>query len=52
MEIPISGPHGKATILLDAHKVYGAWMFTTLEVHFAGQSEIVKLLKSAPGSGR
>ena len=52
MEIPISGPRGKATILLDARKLYGAWMFTTLEVHFAGKFEVVNLLKSAPGSGR
>jgi hypothetical protein len=52
MEIPISGPRGKATILLDARKLYGAWMFNTLEVHFEGKSEVVNLLKSAPGLGR
>jgi len=48
MSIPITGPHGKATIILDARKVGGAWVFRTLCVQFDGQSGTVNLLEGAP----
>jgi hypothetical protein len=52
MEIPVSGPRGKATIILDAHKVDGTWVFRTLEVQFDGQSGTVNLLEGEPASER
>jgi hypothetical protein len=48
MEIPLTGPRGKATIVLDASKVDGKWAFRMLEVQFEGQSNVVNLLKEAP----
>jgi len=50
MTIPVAGPRGKATIVLDARKVDGAWMFRTLVVQFEGQSDAVNLLEGAPAS--
>ncbi len=48
MNIPITGPRGKATIVLDARKVHGAWVFRTLYVGFDAQPGTVNLLDSAP----
>jgi hypothetical protein len=50
MRIPITGPHGKATIVLDARKVGGTWAFRTLEVQFEGRSDVVNLLEVAPAA--
>jgi hypothetical protein len=50
MKIPVTGPRGKATIVLDARKVDGAWVFRTLVVQFEGQSDIVNLLDGGPAS--
>ncbi len=47
MKIPVTGPRGKANIVLDAHKVDGTWIFRTLEVQFEGQTEVVNLLDRA-----
>jgi hypothetical protein len=52
MKIPITGPRGKATILLDTRKADGAWVFRTLEVQFEGQSDAVDLLESTPAADR
>ena len=52
MRIPVTGPRGQATIVLDARKVDGAWVFRTLEVEFEGQSDVVNLLEGAPASER
>ena len=52
MAIPITGPRGKATILLDARKVDGGWVFRTLDVQFEGHSDSVSLLESTPASDR
>jgi hypothetical protein len=32
MNIPVTGPRGKATVILDARKVDGEWVFRTLYV--------------------
>jgi hypothetical protein len=48
IKIPITGPRGKATIVLDARKVDGAWVFRTLRVQFGGQLDTVDLLASTP----
>ena len=47
MNIPITGPRGKATIVLDARKVHGAWVFRSLYVGFDGQPGTVNLLDGA-----
>ena len=52
MAIPITGPRGKATILLDARKVDGGWVFRTLDVQFEGHLDSVSLLESTPASDR
>ncbi len=52
MRIPITGPRGKAAIVLDARKVDGTWVFRSLEVQFEGQSDTVNLLEGAPASER
>jgi hypothetical protein len=44
MRIPITGPRGKGSIVLDARKVDGTWIFRTLEVQIEGQSDVVNLL--------
>lgn len=48
MNIPVTGPRGKATIVLDARKVDGAWVFRTLYVQFDHQSGTVNLLEGSP----
>jgi len=48
MRIPVEGPRGKATIVLDAQKIDGTWVFRTLEVEFKGQPDAVNLLQEAP----
>lgn len=48
MNIPVTGPRGKATIVLDARKVEGAWIFRTLCVRFDDQSGTVNLLEATP----
>jgi hypothetical protein len=50
MAIPVTGPRGKATIVLNARKVGGAWVFRTLCVQFDGQSGAVNLLEGVPGN--
>lgn len=52
MAIPVTGPRGKATIVLDARKVGGAWVFRTLCVQFNGQSGTVNLLEGAPANAQ
>jgi hypothetical protein len=51
MEIPVTGPHGKATISLEARKVAGTWRFSTLQVQLEGQSDSVNLLAGDEGAG-
>ena len=48
MNIPITGSRGKATVILDARKVDGAWVFRTLYVQFDSPSGTVNLLEDAP----
>jgi Cytochrome oxidase complex assembly protein 1 len=43
LEIPISGPKGKADIYLEARKSSGVWSFSTLNVTVAGQPETIEL---------
>jgi Cytochrome oxidase complex assembly protein 1 len=47
MEIPVTGPRGKAAIVFDARKTAGTWVFRTLYVQFEGQSGTVNLLEDA-----
>jgi len=44
MEIPVTGPRGRATINLDAHKVEGTWQFETLEIESENESRWINLL--------
>ena len=48
MEIPVTGPRGKAVISLDAQKVAGIWQFRKLEIQFEGQADSINLLNSDP----
>lgn len=43
LEIPISGPQGKARIYVDAAKSGGRWTFSILEVAVAGRPERIDL---------
>ena len=46
LAIPVTGPRGRATVILEASKVSGSWVFRTLEVQVEGQSERVNLLEA------
>lgn len=48
MNIPVTGPRGKGTIVLKAHKLNGAWVFRTLYLQLDGQSGTVNLIASPP----
>ncbi len=44
LAIPISGPKGKATIYLEAHKSAGEWSFSKLVVELKGSNRRINLL--------
>lgn len=48
LRIPVSGPKGKGTIMLDGKRRAGHWEFDTLEVDVAGSSEPIDLLEKPP----
>jgi Cytochrome oxidase complex assembly protein 1 len=48
LRIPISGPKGKGTIVLEGKRSEGHWNFETLEVDVAGSSEPINLLEESP----
>jgi hypothetical protein len=50
LEIPVTGPRGKATMRLDAHKVEGTWQFDTLEIEFEEESRWINLLDQGGNS--
>jgi hypothetical protein len=50
IEIPISGPSGKATLYAVARKSAGVWKFNTLDVVFAGDARRMSLLNQNEGS--
>jgi len=52
MEIPVTGPRGKATIRLDASKASGTWHFSVLEIEFEGQTRWLDLLDSSESTGQ
>ncbi len=41
----VSGPKGKGTIYVDAHKASGVWVFDTLEAEVDGKSGRISLAK-------
>lgn len=45
LQIPVSGPKGKGTIVLDGKRRAGHWEFDTLELDVAGSSESIDLLE-------
>jgi hypothetical protein len=51
MQIPITGPKGKATLYFVAGKKLGQWTFTALQVEFASTGSRINLLAAAPDSG-
>lgn len=44
LEIPISGPNGKATLYATARKSAGVWTFEVLQVEFAKDNERADLI--------
>jgi Cytochrome oxidase complex assembly protein 1 len=48
LDIPISGPNGRGTIVVVAKKTADNWSFETLEVDVAGQDEPIPLRDVAP----
>jgi Cytochrome oxidase complex assembly protein 1 len=48
--IPVSGPHGKATVYAVARKSAGLWTFETLEIEFDQTSPRVNLLSAGSTS--
>jgi|SRR5882672_956428 len=52
MAIPVTGPHGKATINLDARKVAGVWQFRTLQVQFEDSTSVNLLAAEGDTGGR
>jgi hypothetical protein len=44
LTMPISGPKGKGTIHLTAHKSAGTWTFSVLQVELEGSKEKIDLL--------
>ena len=45
MQVPISGPHGKGEIIIEAKREDGKWTFQTLEVDVIGKSDMIPLLR-------
>jgi hypothetical protein len=43
LEIPISGPKGKAHLYVEAQKSAGTWSYTSLDVVIPGQPEKIEL---------
>jgi hypothetical protein len=48
IEIPVSGPRGKATVYAVARKTAGLWRFETLEIEFDQTTPRVNLLSEGP----
>lgn len=48
LRIPISGPKGKGTIVVEGKRRDGRWEFQALEVDVAGSSEPINLLEESP----
>jgi hypothetical protein len=44
LSVPISGPKGKGTIYLSAHKSAGTWTYSVLQVEVDGSRERIDLL--------
>jgi len=48
LDIPISGPNGRGTIVVVAKKATSVWTSDTLEVDVAGQDQSISLQETAP----
>jgi Cytochrome oxidase complex assembly protein 1 len=46
MQVPISGPHGKGEIIIEAEREGGKWTYQTLEVEVIGKSDTIPLLRA------
>lgn len=44
LSVPLSGPRGKGTLYLTAHKQSGRWEYEALEVAVEGRTDRIKLL--------
>ena len=44
LSVPLSGPHGKGTLYLTAHKRAGRWEYEVLEVEVEGRQDRIDLL--------
>jgi len=45
LQVPISGPHGKGEIMIEAKRESGRWIFQTLEVDVVGKTDVIPLLQ-------
>jgi len=50
LSIPLSGPKGKGTLYLTAHKEAGVWKYQVLEVAVEGRPDRIKLLPADGGT--
>jgi len=50
LRIPISGPHGKGDIIVDAKREGGRWNYQTLEIDVTGKSDVIPLLQPGESS--
>jgi hypothetical protein len=48
LSVPISGPKGKATVSVTAHKSAGVWNYSLMQVGIASTGERIDLLSGAP----
>jgi len=48
LSVPISGPKGKGTVSVTAHKSGGVWNYSVMQVAIEGTGERIDLLASAP----
>jgi len=46
-QVPVTGPRGRGTIYLAAHKTAGEWSFDRLEIELPGHAERVNLMEPA-----
>jgi hypothetical protein len=50
LSVPISGPKGKATVSVTAHKSAGVWNYSLMQVGIASTGERIDLLAGAPST--
>ena len=48
LSVPISGPSGKGTVYVTAHKSAGRWHYSVMQVAIDGSDEKIDLISGAP----